>query len=388
MDLFNRSELRRLAEQEDEVCISVYMPTFRVESDWSQNPTRFKNLLRDARDQLREKDVREERIDEILADVRQKLDRPGFWRNMSGGLAAFVTPGTTEFYRLPLSFEEVSIVDDRFHLKPLFPLIAANNRFYILALGRSGIRLYQGTHDTIGQVWTSEVPGPVVRALRAQNGVAETTEVQDAQDESPSTDAPVASSEDLYSFLHDIDSEVKSVAEGEEAPIVLAGEPSYRKAYEEVSDSDRLLEDHISWGHPEPPSVDDLHEMGWDIVSPVFAAAHEEESNRFDQLYYQRGELASDNFHEIIPACAYGRVDTLFVPVSEHRWGRFDPDTNTVEVHETRQPDDGDLLDYAAVRAYLNGSTVHVLQPGDMPGGRSIAATFRYQADVKAQEGS
>jgi len=44
------------------------------------------------------------------------------------------------------------------------------------------------------------------------------------------------------------------------------------------------------------------------------------------------------------------------------------------------------LLNYAAVSAYLNGATVHALNPENMPGGRSIAATFRYRADVSAAE--
>jgi hypothetical protein len=55
-------------------------------------------------------------------------------------------------------------------------------------------------------------------------------------------------------------------------------------------------------------------------------------------------------------------------------------------VHEEQEPGDGDLFNYAAVKAYLNGGTVHVLRPEKMPGGRSVAATFRYQADVSAEE--
>jgi hypothetical protein len=108
--------------------------------------------------------------------------------------------------------------------------------------------------------------------------------------------------------------------------------------------------------------------------------------DRFEDLYYQNGDLASDDFHEIIPACAYSRVETLFVPVGQYRWGRFDPDTNTVEVHESQKPGDGDLLNYAALKSYLNGATVHGLRPENMPGGRSIAAIFRFKADVKATE--
>ena len=97
MDLFNRTELRRLAESQDDVCISLYMPMYRNESDWSQNTTRLKNLLREARNQLREQDFREELIDDILADARALLDRPGFWRNNIGEGLALAFAGVVGF---------------------------------------------------------------------------------------------------------------------------------------------------------------------------------------------------------------------------------------------------------------------------------------------------
>jgi len=170
MDLFNRSELRRLAESEGDVSISLYMPTYRNESDWSQNTTRLKNLLREARNQLREQDYREDAIDDLLADARQLLDRPSFWReNIGDGLALFIAEDTTEAYRLPLTFDEVSVVENRFHLKPLFPLIAANNRFYVLALSQNDVRLYQGTHQTISEIETADIPSSIVEAMQTDD---------------------------------------------------------------------------------------------------------------------------------------------------------------------------------------------------------------------------
>jgi hypothetical protein len=393
MDLFNREELRRLAEQEDEPCISLYMPTQRYESEWTQNTTRFKNLLNDARDQLREQDYREDRVEDILAPARQRLDEPGFWRGMSDGLAVFITSDTTEFLRLPLSFESVAIVGRRFHLKPLFPIIAANNRYYVLSLGPSGVRLYQGTHHALSEVWSTNTPSRVTRSLTQASRTTEGPEDAQPTNGRPA-DAADAGAEDeilnpaevLREFLEGVEPQIEEAIGDEKVPLVLAGHPNFLDVYRSVNGYAAVVENDITWNAPEPPSVDDLHEEGWSIVAPVFEDAQQQEVERFEQLYYQNENLASEDFHEIIPASAYGRVDTLFVPIEEYRWGRFFPDTNTVEVRESREPGDGDLFDYAAVRAYLNGSTVHVLQAAHMPGGRSIAATFRYQADVSAAE--
>jgi hypothetical protein len=403
MDLLNRDELRRLAELEDEVCVSLYMPTFRHESDWSQNTTRLKNLLRDARDQLRDQGHREDHVDDVLADARQLLDRPSFWRsNIGDGLALFITADTTESLRLPLTFDEVVVVEDRFHLKPLFPLIASNNRFYLMALSTSDVRLFQGTHQTMSEVERTDIPADIIEALR-QSETSDQQVQSHAQNRNaqPGGEAPDAALQDpgranvdntgepleeLQRFFRTVDENLSEYLGGEEVPLVLAGVSEYLPLYREVNTYPNLIDDEIVAGNPESIDVRSLHDRAWSLVEPVFLQAEQEELERFEQLYYQNEDMASDDFHEIIPGCAYSRVDTLFVPLGEHRWGRFDPETNTVEVHETQQPGDGDLLNYAAVSAYLNGATIHALRPENMPGGRSIAATFRYRANVSAQE--
>lgn len=404
MDLFNRTELRRLAEARDDVCISLYMPTHRNESDWSQNTTRLKNLLREARNQLRDQDYREDEIDDILGEARQLLDRTGFWRESIGdGLALFIGRTFTDAFRLPLTFDEVAVVEQQFHLKPLFPLIAANNRFYLLTLSQNDVRLYQGTHQSISEIESTEIPGSILEALRTDDD-AEPGLQSHVQNRASGTDGDRMDAafhghgggdgddvsrepqDELKRFFREVDGSVNEHLTDESVPLVLAGVSEYLPMYREVNSYTSLIDDQIVAGNPASFSVDTLHGKAWDIVEPVFLQTEKEELDRFEQLYYQDEDMASDDFHEVIPGCAYSRVDTLFVPVGEHRWGRFDSDTNTVQVHETQQPGDGDLLNYAAVSAYLNGATVHALTPEKMPGGRSIAATFRYQADVAAEE--
>ena len=399
MDLFNREELTRLVDLQDGTCISVYMPTHRFRSDWSQNTTRLKNLLRDARNQLRDQEVRETDIDQLLGDARRLLDRPGFWRELSEGLAVFITTEASEFYRLPLSFEEIAIVEDQFHLKPLFPLIAANDRYYLLALSQNDVRLYQGTDQAISEVEAAEIPADIVSAIQRYEEPPEQGVQMHTQGASQNGDADQrhhghGSSEDqsrepkdqLKRFFREIDESVSGYIGGEDVPLVLAGVSEYLPLYQGVNSYSNLVEDDIVAGNPEHLDMKELHNEAWDIVESVLQDRQREEMDRFRETYHQNGGLASSNFHEILPACAYGRVETLFVPVGQYRWGRFDPETNTVEVHESQQPGDGDLLNYAAVSAYMNGARVHALQPANMPGGRSVAATFRYQADVAAEE--
>jgi hypothetical protein len=44
------------------------------------------------------------------------------------------------------------IVSERFHVKPLLPLLSGDGRFYVLALSQNEIRLLQGTRYSVEQV--------------------------------------------------------------------------------------------------------------------------------------------------------------------------------------------------------------------------------------------
>jgi hypothetical protein len=95
--------------------------------------------------------------------------------------------------------------------------------------------------------------------------------------------------------------------------------------------------------------------------------------------------MSSTDLREIIPAAVFSRVETLFVPIGEHQWGRYDRDANTVILHDKQESGDADLYDLAAVHTYLNGGNVQALRTENMPVDEGLAATFRFPANVEAE---
>ena len=165
MDQFSTGQLRGLAQARHSLSVSLFMPTNHVEAELGQNPIRLKNLCREARTQLKEKGFREADIDATLTPLSRLIDDERYWLKLSNGLAAFLTPDTSKIFRLPLDFEELVVTGSRFHLKPLFPLFASNNRFYILALSQNNVRLFLGTHYSIQEVQSTDIPTDIVDAL-------------------------------------------------------------------------------------------------------------------------------------------------------------------------------------------------------------------------------
>lgn len=49
-----------------------------------------------------------------------------------------------------------------------------------------------------------------------------------------------------------------------------------------------------------------------------------------------------------------------------------------VDLHPEPEPDDEDMLDFAAIHTLLNGGKVYAVKPDQVPNGAPAAAIFRY----------
>lgn len=397
MDLFSKEELTELASMEAEPCVSIFMPTFHVESELSQNPIRLKNLIRTTREELHQAGYRESDIEDLLKPVAGLVESNSFWLDQSDGFAAFLTPEESRFFRLPVDLEELVVTGERFHLKPLFPLIAANNRFYILALSKNRVRLYQGTHHSISEVESTEIPESIMDVLYDEEEVRSiqhhVANVAGGRHDAMFHGRGVTSDDDdhrahdkIVRFFRDIDQGVRDTLGDETAPLVLAGVEYYLPLYKEVNGYKDLVDDTIVQGNHDYAKPKELHQKAWRLVEPRFLKSQDESIARFEQLSNNGKGLGSVDIHEIVPGAVFGRVDTLFVEIDAHVWGRYDQESNTLDLHDNHEAGDEDLLDLAAVHTFMHGGTVHALRADNMPADNSLAATFRYPADVAAEE--
>ena len=191
----------------------------------------------------------------------------------------------------------------------------------------------------------------------------------------------VASADDpkdyISRYFHQVDEDLQDLLRDEQALLVLAGVDYLHPIYKEANTYPYLVGEGIE-GNPEELCAEELHERAWAIVQPLFLAAQKEAAAEYKQFAGAGSEQASNDLKEIVRAAYHGRVAMLFVAVGLQQWGTFDPETNTVRVHEEAEPGDEDLLDSAAVQALLNSGTVYAVEPEKVPDGASLAALFRY----------
>lgn len=397
MDLFNREDLNALATITGELCVSLYLPTERIETEQAQNPIRLKNLLKQVRTTLRDRGMREREIESFLKPAAARVEDAPFWVNQSDGLAIFISKEEFRFWRLPLRFESICYVGSRFHLKPLFPIIATNNSFYLLQLSKNAVRLFQATHHGMNEVESNEIPDNIADALPfdelekqlqphagSRAGRDRTDMIFHGQGGGGSDDIRSKPQDQLRRFFREIDNGLSETLQGEDAPLLLAGVEHYLPIYRSVNSYGNLVAGQIVAGNVEHTHVQDLHRKAWGIVEPIFLRDQADSIERFKNATGGNGAITSTNLEDILPAAMYGRVHTLFVPVGQHAWGRYDAGAQTITLSESYQDGDDDLLDLAAVHTYLNSGAVHALRTDTMPSGTSLAATFRYPVQEPA----
>jgi hypothetical protein len=368
VDLIDRAELRGLLSHDGQPSVSLFLPTHRTAAEaHQQDRIRFKNLLARAEELLGAAGLKPPEKSELLAAGRRLLDDSDFWDNAADGLAVFLAPGFSRFWRVPLAPEESVTVDTRFHVKPLLPLLTLNSRFYLLALSQNNLKLFRCTRHT----WRSiELPAtPTSRAEALQFDDPERTMGRGGDDDHERQDA-------LRRYLHEVERGVAELLRDETAPLILAGVEHVAAAYREVNRYPHLMEEFVR-GNPDDKNrhARDLHAAAFELLEPKLKARRDEAAALYRQLKGQGAPRAANDIAQILAAAAAGRVDTLFISRRRQLRGQWDPAAEAVEL--SANGDGEDLLDLAAGHTILNNGRVYASDEA-LPDDAPVAAVFRY----------
>jgi hypothetical protein len=384
MKRLSREEIRSLIENSREPSVSLYLPTVKAGKETQQNAIRFKNLLRRAEDSIQRGGLlRSSEAAELLQPAHRLLDDALFWQHQQNGLAVFLSSSFFRYYRVPIPFEELTLVDYHFHLKPLLQLLSGEGRFFVLTLNRKQVRLFESTRFHIADVTPEEVPTSFLDV------VGHEVEERHVQWHTATPAAPGRRSAqfhghgggeedvkpELRKFLAAVDAGVSSVLAGGSAPLVLVGLESLLPLYREANTYPSLLDGEIRI-NPVDLSENELRERAYDLVKPLFTERQRGATARYAEL--KGTGRASCNLEEIVPAAEDGRVESLFAEEGAQCWGTYDHGTRRLALRE-RGEGGQELLDRAAARTLEHGGHVYVVPPDGMPGGdHPAAAVFRY----------
>jgi hypothetical protein len=387
MDILTTKELLELINREEDLFVSIYMPTFRSGIDIRQNPIRFKQLLRVAESKLYSMGMEKAEIERFLKPASNLVGEIKFWQNQSDGLAFFIHSDGFNYFRLPFEFKESVTISNRIYIKPLLPFFTGNGQFNILALSKNKSRLFRCTRQNVMEVFIEGSPDSMFdmqvdddprtklerrlsnpRSISTLN-YSTNTQAQDNENDYERNE--------LTRFFRALDAYILSIHEGENIPMVLAGVEYLIPIYREKSNYPNIVEDFIS-GNPETLSPEELHKKAWDIVEPIFNEDKALAEAKYKQYSGQNNHLYLNSLEEIIPAAYSGQIESLFIDKENHQWGKFESYNNQVELFDEEKNDAEDLIEFASLLTLSRGGKVFALHQDEIPDKEKIAAVLRF----------
>lgn len=402
--MFTKKDLDALVAADIDPAVSIFMPTHIAGREIRQDPIRFDNLLKTAREKLLQRGWRGVEVEEMLAPAVALAGDGEFWRHQNKGLAVFVAPGIFHVHRVPLDLPEQAVVAHRFQVTPLLPLLLDDERFFLIAVTSEVCKIYEGSRDSFEEIQVPDMPGglsevmgeskydqgskvqsPARPQLQRQASPASGFgfPVKTPGDQSVGQSPEDAAKDMLVRFMQRTAAVVEDQLSGVTQTVVLAGPPEMVGHFRNASKLPSLHPEHLDV-NPEGLRQDDLHRRAWEFIEARRRDAGGEAKEHFESLFSDGDDRAAAEPDEVVKAARYGLVDTLLVARDAHLWGHYEEDGDRVVRHGDPAEDDEDLLNYAAIHTLRTGGAVRLLPKAEMPRGGVAAAIKRYGFDPGA----
>lgn len=386
-DRFLHSNLDQLMQHNGMPAISIYIPTHRITTYIDEDKIYLKNQLAEAEEQCVEAGMRRPDVRKILQPGHDLLeDNLDFWIHLSDGMALFLAEGIQEFYRLPRTFDPLTVVANRFHIKPLVPLLTNDGRFYVLAVSQNDVRFLEGTRYAVDQINLDQIPTSLAEALRFEE-IEQQMQHHTSGSGAGGTGAPTmmfhghggdATDDDknrILRYFQQIDRGLREFLGDEQTPLVFAGVDYLMPIYQKANTYNYLVDQHIA-GNPEELSEEELHDQAWSLISPIFKRDQEQ---ILEQYHREAGTGKTTTWlDEGLVAAFQGRMLAAFIPQDVHAWGTFDPSTMEIHRQEEETVETQDLYDLLAAYTLMHDGQVYVCEPEEVPSENEIAAVYRF----------
>jgi hypothetical protein len=183
--------------------------------------------------------------------------------------------------------------------------------------------------------------------------------------------------DDILRYFQKVNDGLTRQFEDESTPLLIAGVDYLHPLYRNANTYRNILDEGLI-GNPDRQDVNELHSQAWKLVEPIFLMNQQQALDRFAELHGQQKGLASSDLEPVVRAAVGGRVETLIVPLGVQRWGRYDPETDSVRLDSEPTPWNQDLLNFAATQTLLNSGNVYAVSQDQLPQRAEIAAVYRY----------
>lgn len=384
MELLTHEIIQELLAVHQAPCLSLYMPTNQKQPNNIEDKIQYKNLIQQMEKSLNQK-YSELEVQQYLEPFNALVNDNTIWEHALEGLAVFGVKGMFRVVGLHKSLEELAIVADSFHTKPLRQYLQSVINYHVLCLTLHDIRLFEGDRHSLTEVeLTADIPKTITEALGSELTDSHTTVASyggSGGESSPMHHGHGGNKEetekDAERFFRVVANTIyERYTKPSGWPLILAALPEHHNLFQKINKNPLLVSNGIAI-NPSSVSPDQLAILAWQIMEPEYKLKLDSLVARFEQE--RANGKGSDDYKEVAVAAVEGRVDTLIVEADRIIAVRV---TNTVtgntQKKDLSNPKVDDLLDDMGELVIKMGGHVMVLPSANMPSKTGVAAIFRY----------
>ena len=307
--------------------ISLYQPTYRSGPDNKQDLIRFKNLVKEIENSLLRKYNKAD-VTKLLEPFKEIADDKSFWINAMDGIAVLSSKNKTVVYKLTRPVEELAVVSNSFHIKPLLRIFQSVDRYHILGIGRKNFRLFEGNRygfneividegveRTMNEVLGDQYTEPSLNTGRysgGQGGVSSIHGHGSRKDELM---------KDAEKYFRYVDKFVaKNYSNQEKIPLILLALSENQGLFRSISDNNYILKEGIFKDY-ENLNVADITKDAWEVMEPIFLNKTKELVDNFENVRAQFS--GSNDLAQVARAAFEGRIDSLLVEADRIEPGKI-----------------------------------------------------------------
>lgn len=364
-----------------EPCISLFQTTYRHSPESHQNMIMFKNLLQKVEDELELKYRKADILAMMEALYELKSDK-GFWENSLDSVAVLANPNRCVVYKLVTPVQNLAVVADSFHIKPLIRAYQTADQYHVLSLNGSVFSLFEGNKFGLKEI---EMDPDISKNIKDILGHDHTGGFLNHSPYRGEGGNPMYHGQggkkdevdlDMEKYFRYVDKTVtKTYSTHSKLPLVLVALAEHQGLFRKISDNPYLIEEGIK-SYSDSLTMDQLRDSTWKLIQPIFEQKTQKMIESYEKAILE--SLATDNITKIAAAATEKKIKTLFVEADKIIPGKFYEDTGRLEFGDINTPECGDMLDNLIKLVLENKAEIMVLPKESMPTDTGVAAIFRF----------
>jgi hypothetical protein len=384
---FTRKQLHQLIEMEGGPHLSVCLPKPNSVHESDQDRIRIGNLVREARQTLREYWMPEANADTFLEPLRKFAADAELAQPRTVAIALFLCENFIETFRIETPIKQKWCIARSFHVRSLLPELERLELCHVLTLSEKKVALFAALDGKLEQESVAGLPRGFKQyeetfsadgGLQIHSGGVRHSGKQGAVYHGH---GGIADSEpvDLENYFKHVDNAIESfLSYFATSPLILAGVDSLTSVYRHISHGECILPDSVS-GNVDHLSTDELYQRVSEILKQEQTRRRNEQAIRI----HEHDVPVETNSELILVAAAEGRIETLFVDQDAELHGIFYADRailKEIQHVPTGDPADPsrDLIELAIVQTLKTGGTVHAVVRSEMPVDKAMVAALRF----------